>query len=175
MRRIIGILLFSFVCTLSFSAAFNVLITQDDGVQSEIRETTIIFEETILDCGFDYGHIISNEPINLERNTQKAEKIAFDASVEGYCDYLLTIYLKLDSVEEKAQEVIWKIVKIKDSSIISNGSKKVPTSKTKDFDSEKENLILFTKDFIKEVFGKINWLGRILYETNYMWDIFNNF
>ncbi|NLM01352.1 MAG: hypothetical protein GX220_07880 [Treponema sp.] len=155
MKKHLIFLLLILINFCAYSATINIIITQDDGVQTDVREVSKVFEDTILDAGFEQGHIICNEIINLEKNIKVVSQKAFDAASNGYCDYLVTFYLVIEPITEKALSVSWELIRIIDGKILNKGDYKFPKAKSSSFDDEMDNLILNTNNLCTEIFASI--------------------
>lgn len=85
------------IAAASFSQAVGILVIQDSGNVTDVRATSYIVENTLLDTFFDNGYIVSNNPIALinSRNTvESLTKRAIRESNEGQMDILIVIKIK---------------------------------------------------------------------------------
>lgn len=152
MKQFFLTMVFLFVCALSvFSATISIFITQDDNVQETVRDVTYFFEDSVMNYCFENGHIITNEPISLERNTKAPIQKAYDNSIKGYSEYLITFYLDVDPVSERVLSVRSECLKLSTNKSIYRIQKKVPASKTTDLEAEKNNLISFTQSMMTDI------------------------
>lgn len=105
-----------------YSESLTLLINQKDGIQEKVKETTKLYEDCLLDCFFDYGMVVTNEPISMDSELTGVIQTAYDASSLGYIDYLAVFDFSLDAVTEKPQKVEWQLIRIKDYKKIANGT-----------------------------------------------------
>lgn len=99
----------------------TLLINQKDGIQEKVKETTKLYEDCLLDCFFEYGMVVTNEPISMDEELTGLIQVAYDASLLGYIDYLAIFDFYLDAITEKPQKVEWQLIRIEDHKKIGNG------------------------------------------------------
>ena len=94
-------IMFTFALSLSWAANISILVNQQNAIeegteQSGIYETTQVIENLILDSLFNYGHIVSNEPIVVGSKWEESNRNAIFAAVEGYVDYYVLVTIEYD-------------------------------------------------------------------------------
>ena len=93
--------MFTFALSLSQAANISILVNQQNAIeegteQSGIYETTQVIENLILDSLFNYGHIVSNEPIVVCSKWEEANINAIFSAAEGYVDYYVVVTIEYD-------------------------------------------------------------------------------
>lgn len=155
MKRYIMVLACFFISFFCFSHEISFVITQDDGVQESVKETTEYFEEIILEDFFENGHIVSNEPISLERNTKNTIEKALKNAKEGLFDYLICFYFQIEAITERPLTCEYKLYNVKKDEIIKTEKLTVPKAKLTDINSEKDNLYMFTREMLSDIYKSI--------------------
>lgn len=133
--KFISILLCLFTLAVNlYGLNINILILQDDGTE-KISEASRVFENQILNLIFDYGHIVTNEPISLYENCDTAINTGFNAAIDGYMDYFVTIKVEYNRENSSnpdgvllsnIKSVNYEIKRVKDSKVIYKSEKIIP-------------------------------------------------
>jgi hypothetical protein len=121
------------ICSVS---AFSVvvMVEQLSGNQKKIKESTVVFEQAILDYFYDNGCIVSDTPLYVVSGTEQkpaVERTSYLEARNGYFDYFIIIRLALeqektdnpdDSLLENIRSVEWNIISIQTDSVIASGN-----------------------------------------------------
>lgn len=155
MKRYIMLFTCIFISFFCFSHEISFVITQDDGVQESVKDTTEYFEEILLEDFFENGHIVSNEAISLERNSKTTIEKALKNAKEGLFDYLICFYFQIEAITEIPLSCEYKLYDVKNDSILKTEKLIVPKSKLSDINSEKDNLYMFTREMLSNIYKSI--------------------
>lgn len=162
-RRIVTVFFFLVITTASvFCTSLAIQVVQVNPGQDKVCQTSMYFEQSIIDFFFEAGHIVSNSPIyisvNEKKDTSEYNKSIGDASA-GYMAYFVSIQLEYDTTKstnpeapllENIKKVEWKIYSASSGKQISEGSA-VPEKITDD-----NNNVSGITDFASMVGAKIS-------------------
>ena len=151
MKRFFISVFFIFLALNCFCATLDIFITQNDGVQENVRDITSLFEATVLDSFFDYGHIVSNEPVCLDVTSKTGFQKAFDNAQKGYSDFLISFLLTVDPVTESVSNVSYEVIKLNNSKTVKNADLTVPKAVSLNRDDVEITLIVFIKKMLVQI------------------------
>lgn len=118
-------------CLLFISATINaqsidILINQKDGIQENVKDISLMFENGMMDYFFDAGCIVSGEKISLDEDLSVTKQKAIDASVNGFIDYLVIVKLFLDAEKDEIKKAEWELFSISSSKSLGKGTLSAP-------------------------------------------------
>ena len=142
MKRFFISVFFIFLALNCFCATLDIFITQNDGVQENVRDITSLFEATVLDSFFDYGHIVSNEPVCLDVTSKTGFQKAFDNAQKGYSE---------DPVTESVSNVSYEVIKLNNSKTVKKADLTVPKAVSLNRDDVEITLIVFIKKMLVQI------------------------
>ncbi|MCI1208036.1 MAG: hypothetical protein LKF96_01145 [Treponema sp.] len=126
------------ICTAS-ADSLVVMVEQAAGNQKKIKESTILFEQAILDYFYDNGCIVSDAPLYVVSGMDQisaVEKKSYLEARDGYFDYFIIIRLNLEqtgtdnpdaSLLENIKSAEWKVIEIMTDTITATGTEKTGT------------------------------------------------
>lgn len=90
----------TFICNVS-AANISILINQQNIVengteQDKVFDTSRVIESALLDALYNYGHIVSNEPIVVGSKWETSNREALFAAQDGFVDYYVLVTLNYD-------------------------------------------------------------------------------
>lgn len=141
--------MFFIVLTVSsaFCTSLAIEIVQDNPGQEEICQTSMYFEQSVIDFFFESGHIISNSPIYISVDEKKDSAQlakALSEAADGYLSYFTSINIEYDTEKssnpeapllENIKKVTWKTYSAQTGKQIAGGSA-VPEKITTENDNE---------------------------------------
>jgi hypothetical protein len=151
MKRFFISVFFIFLVLNCYCATVDIFITQNDGVQENVRDITSLFEATVMDTFFDYGHIVSNEPVSLDLNTKSSCQKAYDNAQKGFSDFLITFMLNVDPVTESVVSVNYEVINVLNDKIIKKADLSVPKAVSLNRDDIEITLIVFIKKMLTQI------------------------
>lgn len=118
-------------CLLFISVTINaqsidILINQKDGIQENVKDISLMFENGMMDYFFDAGCIVSGEKISLDEDITVTKQKAVDASVNGFIDYLVIVILFLDAEKDEIIKAEWEVQNISSSKVLGKGTLSAP-------------------------------------------------
>ncbi len=114
----------------AFSPSIVVQMVQHDTDRSELRESTFILENGILDAFFDAGYIVSSLPTTINQDVVEMMTETTAIAREGYMSYVVYISVFYHSYGLEKDETIsvedieivnWKVVSTTDMSVLGEG------------------------------------------------------
>ncbi len=151
-----------FAVLLAFCAAFSCSakslsfqILQKNDSLTEVCESSLAFEDEILNYFFEKGYIVSNAPAvvsNSEEDDIKYYSDSFREASEGTVDYFCFIKVYFTGGEKENQKISlgnlknisWKIVSVESGNVLEESSSKVKEKISQD---DMENVRKFASDF----------------------------
>ncbi|MCM1321200.1 MAG: hypothetical protein NC041_04580 [Bacteroides sp.] len=121
-----------FVCAAIFlphsasADAVTIFVHQKNGIAGNICEETLIFEDAVMDYFFNRGAIVSNVPVSTEKDVYATYNAAFDASVNGYIDYLIMFTVHIEAETERIKTADWQLVRIANAETVDSGRLDAP-------------------------------------------------
>ncbi len=146
--------LLSFVSLSATASSINLYINQIDGIQEDEYETTISFQDAVLESLFEAGCIVTSENVSLSEDSQYEESKILKNSKAGFFNYLVIMKVYVDSSTKEITEVSYKIKNVKTDADISDG--KIKAERT--YSLAEKNAVHLGKELGKKIYSEIgNW------------------
>jgi hypothetical protein len=133
----------------AYSAPFAIQISQFDKVRSGVNDSSMIFEDIMLDYFFEAGYIVSNLPANTTDDPDNAPVTeAIKEAGEGSLDYVAAVILVYDRSDKPVQpdhaqfsfaSASWKLYRVSDGKMVSSGKIKSIDVTGSDIDTNVKN------------------------------------
>lgn len=97
MSRIACIVFFSIFSAFGFAESVGIQVIQKDGNIKEIRQTSYVVENTILDGFFDKGYIATTAPVAISESDEKDSDVlkkVLEEALEGHIDILTVVFVE---------------------------------------------------------------------------------
>src|SRR5574344_1417618 len=136
-KNTILILLMVFAVTIANASAISFQIVQTDSSQDKIRASSYEIEDTMMNYFFNAGHIVTNSVTVIANDSDKkndAYKKAFNETVDGQCDFLITMNIEYDidsstgpdlSLLSNIKEIFWEITEVNTGKKIKAGKERI--------------------------------------------------
>ena len=127
--------IFAFSLAVSWARPVSFGLLQHDFSSTEVRSSTYIMENSLLDYFFDRGYVVTNEPAFVssgEADDQKFLKTSLEDLREGGAEYFFLLSLNYDTQNSANPEgdllsnlssVDWKLYKVLDGLLVDSGEK----------------------------------------------------
>ncbi len=124
-----------------YAEVWSIQVIQHDGNKEDIRSSSYLIEDSLMEFFFERGQIASTVPAVTSLGSaydSKLEAKAIEEVSEGYCDYLIVLAVDYDtadsrnpaaSILENISAIGWKVIEVSDGSVIASGRALPSTSK----------------------------------------------
>jgi hypothetical protein len=115
--------------TLAYCAPFAIQISQYDKTRTEVSDSSLMFEDIMLDYFFEAGYVVSNSPSNITADPEDAPVTqAINDAREGSLDYVASVVLVYDrhiTTSDNPQLAFtyaaWRLYRVSDGRMLSTG------------------------------------------------------
>ena len=165
-RCIAFIFVISVLCFKAESASIAFQLVQHDGVGENVRNSSYIIENALLDYFFSRGFIVTNSQAVACVETSKdknAERDALSEARDGGCDYFVLVVTDYDlsgsfspdaAIIDNIKCADWKIVDVKKDTVIKTGKKNPPEKKVRNMQTGLNDFAFsIADDILKVIYG----------------------
>ena len=122
----------------------TISVVQNENAPSIASDMSRTIEDEVLGAYFDNGHIVSTSDLRFDGIQFTEKNFGIKEAAQGFSDYLIAILLNyspgvLEDVDKKTSwaelnNLVWRVVRVSDSKIISE--KSIDANKIKVMDSD---------------------------------------
>jgi hypothetical protein len=144
------------------AAVVSIRIMQHDKASDSVWDSSLLFEQSVMDSFFESGDIVTNDPVSATKNGETDAEIcrkSLGSATDDGIDFFISIAIEYDTADSSnpqgillshIQYVTWEGFSVADSRMITEG-RLVPETVTTDNDNE---------DGIKSFAAKVGRLIR---------------
>ena len=144
-----------FICGISNAQTVTISIVQNEKAPAIAIDMSRTIEDQLMDSFFDLGFIVSNSDIRFDGYNYSKNNFGIKEAAFGMSDLLLAVQLTYSAGEKtnvdkkntyaQLENIVWRLVRVKDSYIIKEAIFDISSVPVKDFDPYKQTRSLAKK------------------------------